>query len=387
MESNNIPQLRFKEFTDEWQEKKLGDILKIGSGRDYKHLDSGNIPVYGTGGLMLNVNNYLYDGESICIGRKGTIDKPQFLKGKFWTVDTLFYTYGFKSSAPRFLFSIFQKINWQKYNEASGLPSLAKTTIEKIKVFVPSLSEQQKISEFIGTIDEKINKLEEKKKAFEKYKKGIMQSIFSQKIMFRDNAGNNYPAWQEKKLGEIGKTYNGLSGKKGDDFGRGSNFITYMQIYNNSKIDPEKFGLVIINNNERQNKVEKGDIFFTTSSETPNEVGLTSVLRIQSPDTYLNSFCFGYRLEFQDITLPEFFGYLFRSYDLRKKIFRLAQGSTRFNISKKEVMKIIINLPTIEEQKKIAEFITSLDNKIELINNKLEQTRLFKKALLQRMFA
>ena len=94
----NVPELRFPEFKREWIEKNISSILKIGNGKDYKHLNKGKIPVYGTGGYMTSVDEFLYEGESVCIGRKGTIDKPRFLQGKFWTVDTLFYTYSFNNS-------------------------------------------------------------------------------------------------------------------------------------------------------------------------------------------------------------------------------------------------------------------------------------------------
>ena len=89
--------MRFGEFEGEWEEKKLREVLTIGSGKDYKHLGVGNIPVFGTGGLMTTVDAFLYDGETVCIGRKGTIDKPMYFKGKIWTVDTLFYTHSFKN--------------------------------------------------------------------------------------------------------------------------------------------------------------------------------------------------------------------------------------------------------------------------------------------------
>jgi type I restriction enzyme, S subunit len=126
----SVPKLRFKDeagrdFPD-WENRTIGNTLSIGSGRDYKHLSNGSIPVYGTGGYMLSVDDYLYDGESVCIGRKGTIDKPTLLNGKFWTVDTLFYTHSFKSCIPKFIYATFQKIDWKNYNEASGVPSLSK---------------------------------------------------------------------------------------------------------------------------------------------------------------------------------------------------------------------------------------------------------------------
>ena len=134
----------------------IGDILSIGAGKDYKHLSNGTIPVYGTGGYMLSVNDWLYDGESVCIGRKGTIDHPFYVKGKFWTVDTLFYTHSFHGILPKYCYYLFQTIEWQQYNEASGVPSLSKSTIEKIKVRIPSIKTQAKAVAVLDTIEESV---------------------------------------------------------------------------------------------------------------------------------------------------------------------------------------------------------------------------------------
>ena len=136
---------------------RLGDILCIGNGKDYQHLNEGDIPVYGTGGLMCHVNESLYDGESVCIGRKGTINKPIFLKGRFWTVDTLFYTHSYKGVLPRFCYHLFCTIDWLTYNEASGVPSLSKSTIEKIPVLIPTIEMQGKIVQILDTIEEKVD--------------------------------------------------------------------------------------------------------------------------------------------------------------------------------------------------------------------------------------
>ena len=108
------------------------------------------------------VDAFLFDGESVGIGRKGTIDKPVFLSGKFWTVDTLFYTHSFNSVTPSFVYRLFLTINWKKHNEASGVPSLSKTTIEKLKVEVPTIKEQEKISKFLDSVDLKISYLQAK---------------------------------------------------------------------------------------------------------------------------------------------------------------------------------------------------------------------------------
>ncbi|EMY6577967.1 restriction endonuclease subunit S [Vibrio alginolyticus] len=176
------PTLRFKaadgsEFPD-WEEKKLGDVLTIGNGRDYKHLSDGDIPVFGTGGYMTSVDGYLYDGETVFIGRKGTINKPYMFNGKFWTVDTLFYTKDFKDILPKFVYAIFQKVNWSLYNEATGVPSLSKSTINKIRLNVPSLSEQEKITEFISSLDQKIDLVNEELEKAKEWKKGLLQQMF-----------------------------------------------------------------------------------------------------------------------------------------------------------------------------------------------------------------
>lgn len=179
--SDNVPKLRFKEFEKdgEWVEKTFEQLFEIGNGRDYKHLDKGEIPVYGSGGYMLAVDDYLYDGESVCIGRKGTIDKPMFLTGKFWTVDTLFYTHSFKNCLPKYIFYVFENINWRDHNEAGGVPSLSKTNIYKIELLLPpTIQEQQKIASCLSSLDALITAQAEKIEQLKWHKKGLMQGLF-----------------------------------------------------------------------------------------------------------------------------------------------------------------------------------------------------------------
>ena len=173
----NVPNLRFPEFQGEWITYKIKDVLSIGNGRDYKHLSNGEIPVFGTGGYMTSVDECLYDGETTFIGRKGSINKPFYYNGKFWTVDTLFYTHSFNGITPKFTYCLFQTINWLKYNEASGVPSLSKDTIEKIKIKIPGLEEQNKIAKLMFALDERIttqNKIIDK---LQSLIKGIAQNI------------------------------------------------------------------------------------------------------------------------------------------------------------------------------------------------------------------
>ena len=161
-----------------WRTVKIGELLRIGNGKDYKHLSIGKIPVYGTGGQMLLVNDYLYDGESVCIGRKGTIDTPMFLKGKFWTVDTLFYTYDFKDVLPKFCYYLFLQINWKLYNEGTGVPSLSKSTIENIKVKIPSLEQQQKICSILDCYEHKTDNEEQILELYHSEKQYLLRQMF-----------------------------------------------------------------------------------------------------------------------------------------------------------------------------------------------------------------
>ena len=161
-----------------WRTVKIGELLRIGNGKDYKHLCIGKIPVYGTGGQMLLVNDYLYDGESVCIGRKGTIDTPMFLKGKFWTVDTLFYTYDFKDVLPKFCYYLFLQINWKLYNEGTGVPSLSKSTVENIKVKIPSLEQQQKICSILDCYEHKTNNEEQILELYHSEKQYLLRQTF-----------------------------------------------------------------------------------------------------------------------------------------------------------------------------------------------------------------
>ena len=170
-------------------------------------------------------------------------------------------------------------------------------------------------------------------------------------------------SWEQRKLGECGETYTGLSGKTKEDFGHGdARFVTYMNVFSNPIADKDKVEAVEID--KSQNCVQYGDVFFTTSSETPEEVGMSCVWLENTDNTYLNSFCFGYR---PTINIdPYFMAYVLRSNTVRKKIVFLAQGISRYNISKNKVMEIEIPLPTLEEQKLLGKYFDNLDNLITL---------------------
>lgn len=180
--TTNYKQSELGLIPEDWEVKSLGEMVKIGHGRDYKNLKSGDVPVYGTGGYMTSVNDFLYEGETVCIGRKGTIDKPQYHSGKIWTVDTLFYTYDFKSLNPKYLFYKFCLIDWLSMNEASGVPSLTAKNIEDIQIAIPTEEEQTAIANVLSSMDKEIETLNTKLEKYRNLKTAMMQQLLTGKI-------------------------------------------------------------------------------------------------------------------------------------------------------------------------------------------------------------
>ena len=153
-EGQTVPEIRFEGFTDAWEKRKFSDVIEIGSGMDYKHLEEGNVPVYGTGGYMLSVDKALSDDkDAIGIGRKGTIDKPYILRAPFWTVDTLFYCIPKEDYDLDFTSCLFQNVNWKKKDESTGVPSLSKVIINNVETITPIFDEQKKIGDYFRILD------------------------------------------------------------------------------------------------------------------------------------------------------------------------------------------------------------------------------------------
>jgi len=249
--------------------------------------------------------------------------------------------------------------------------------IRSFKITLPPVHEQTKIAKILSTWDKAIDVTEKLIENSKAQKKALMQQL-----LIDHEASTKF---KEYKLGNLGSTYTGLSGKTKDDFGKGKPFIPYLNIFINSRVNIKAISLVSISKDEKQYKVVYGDVFFTTSSETPDEVGMSSVLLDEVEELYLNSFCFGFRLDNFDTLSPEFAQYLFRGQNIRRQIFKLAQGATRYNLSKKSLLKITLKLPSIKEQQKIASILFAADKEIKLLQQKYDFLVQEKKALMQQL--
>jgi len=260
----------------------------------------------------------------------------------------------------------------------------------EIQIPLPPLREQSKIASILSTVDDKIDSINKRIEETRKLKQGLMQRLLTQGIghtKFKDSPLGRIPeGWEVEVLGDLGKTFNGLSGKTKEHFGKGRPFIPYKNIFKNSSIDPSYLDYVTICEDENQTQVQYGDIFFTTSSETAAEVGFSSVLLTELPNTYLNSFCFGFRLHDFNILLPEYARYLMRGDLTRKAITELAQGYTRYNLSKITLLeRLQLGIPPLAEQSKIASVLSAIDDKYDHMFEKKTEYYKLKKGLMQQL--
>lgn len=265
------------------------------------------------------------------------------------------------------------------YGARSDRMNVTQDMMDLMPLPYPPESEYKKIVRILLNQD-RVVALQEKLLAEKlRQKQYLMQVLLTGKKRLPGFTGK----WNYVQMKTLGTTYSGLSGKNKEDFGKGRPYIPYINIYSNAVIDTNNFDYVSIAENEKQNSVKYGDIFFTTSSETPDEVGMSSVLLEKVDNLYLNSFCFGFRLHNFLTLLPQYAVYYFRGGNFRRILNSLAQGSTRFNLSKNNLLKAMLLLPPIKEQQAIVEILRAIDREINLLRQALGQERQKKKALMQ----
>ena len=262
---------------------------------------------------------------------------------------------------------------------SNSMKNISKERLLEIRIPRPSIEEQKFIVEAISDIETLIYDLEKLIKKKRNIFTGTMQSLLSGKKRISDSL------WEKYVIGDIGDFYSGLTGKSKDDFGKGNaRYITFLNVLNNTVIDISKLESVQVNEDEYQNEVLKGDLFFNTSSETPEEVGMCAVLMDSIRNTYLNSFCFGFRLKTKKVHAL-FFSYYFNSQEGRKIMRVLAQGATRFNLSKDYFSQTEIELPPYEDQVEIAQTLADMEGNILSLEKKCLKYKAMKQGMMEEL--
>lgn len=379
MATNNI------NIPNGWSVKKLRGCLEIKHGKPQHNIEdkNGTYPILASGGEIGRTNSFLCNKPSVLIGRKGTIDKPQYMDIPFWTVDTLFYSLIKSGYLAKYIFYKFETINWNKYNEGSTIPSLSSSTIHSIKVLLPPLAEQEKIAEILSCWDEAIEKLSDLIEQKKLLKKGLMQKLLTGKTRL---SGFTQP-WKTIKLGEIGTFSSAGVDKKiepGEDL---VHLLNYMDVYRNTFLYSKDAAMVVSAPDAKikQCDLKKGDIFFTPSSETMDDIAHSAVVMED-----IDNGVYSYHIVRLRPKIPldiVFSAYMCQTDGFYKQAYSLCCGSgQRYVLSQNDFRKIEVTIPSdIAEQKAIADILQSCDLEIEKLKNKLDLLKLEKKGLMQQL--
>ncbi|WP_306791598.1 restriction endonuclease subunit S [Agathobacter rectalis] len=382
MKKDLTPTVRFDGYKKAWKKEKLSRIVDVKNGMDYKHLQRGDIPVYGTGGYMLSVNEALsYKDDAVGIGRKGTIDKPYILKAPFWTVDTLFYAVPKENNDINFVFGLFQNVDWKKKDESTGVPSLTKNAINDTDVFVTDYVEQKTIGEYFKNFDDMIKLHQQEIDRLVCVRKAMIEKMFPQN-------GADVPAvrfgqykepWRLCQFSEIFKERH-IIDTISDEYPQLAFTIEEGVIRPEDKKTNKRDFLIIDKANKKYLQTEYDDIIYN-----PANVIYGAIHR-----NALGKGCVSpiYKIFYtdQDSTFMEC---IVRHPRFIKEISRSMEGTVkklRTLKPKAFLEKRAYIAPSIEEQQQIGEYFRQMDRLIEIEKEELEKIKHIKSACMEKMF-
>lgn len=406
--NKRVPELRFPEFEGEWEERKLGEMGEIYSGgtprsTEKSYYEPKEIPWITSTELnkkkIDHVNNYIskkgFSNSSAKMVRKGTLLLALYgatagVVGITYidaSINQAVLAIELRNDSNYYIYTLLNRNRKKiilKYTQG-GQPNLSGNLVKSITINIPSLSEQQKIGDFFYKIDKKLELQQQRIEALKEYKKGMMQKIFSQEIRFKDDNGKDYPEWEEKRLGEVSKNY---GGKPLEKYVHGDADFKFISIGNYSKDGKyvDNGQRIILNEKTKEKLLNKDDIAIVLNDKTKTGDIIGSSILINTNNEYIYNQR-TQRVVFDKNVFNIHFIWLQLNWTrFRKEIFRRSQGGTQIYINFSEVEKIPLSIPSLPEQTKIANFLSSLDKKIELEEEKLENFKQFKKGLMQKMF-
>lgn len=408
---SNVPKLRFSEFHGEWEEKKLKEIsslLKDGSHGTHKefsdsqylllsakNVKNGKINTYSNDRRISKEDyakiykNYELKNGDIVLTIVGTIGRTAIvddLKNIAFQRSVAFFR--FDDYCSNYMFHVFNTKMFQneldRRKVISAQPGIYLGDLGKIRFTLPQKQEQEKIASFLTSVDTKIEQLSKKESFLQEYKKGVMQKIFNQEIRFKDDDGSEFCEWEETI---IGKNISNIGGTPLEKFVSKYSAYKFISIGNysvNGKyIDNGQ--RIELNEKTKTKLLNQNDLVMVLNDKTSSGDIIGSSILIDEDNKYIYNQR-SERITCKDNVLPLYLWHYFNSKQFRKKVFSLAQGGTQIYINFSSIKSILIKLPSIEEQNKIANFLSSIDIKIEQAQKQLEKTKEFKKALLQHMF-
>jgi type I restriction enzyme S subunit len=392
---------------EDWECARISDVAKLESGHTPSKREAsywnGSIPwvsLFDTEGLQgkeifetakmvteEGINNSsarILPKGTVVFSRTATVGKTTVMGCEMATSqDFANYICGPKLH-NHFLVFLFRNMGrtWKSLMAGSIHNTIYMPVFKALQIILPPLHEQRAIATALSDVDALLGALERLIAKKRDLKQAAMQQLLTGNIRLPGFDGE----WEFKALGDLGSTFGGLTGKTKADFGEGSGrYITFMNVMNNVVINCDAFERVKVSPTESQNRVMKGDLLFNGSSETPEEVALCSVLAEDVPNLFLNSFCFGFRFREAVETDGLFLAYYLRSKLGREMMKSLAQGSTRYNLSKVALLKSLLLLPRISEQKAIAAVLSDMDAELASLEQRIAKTRTLKQGMMQEL--
>jgi type I restriction enzyme S subunit len=363
----------------DWDVKKLGDIFTIGHGKS-QHLiacDYGAYPILGTGGKMGLTNHFLYDKPSVLIGRKGTLDKPQYIDIPFWTIDTLFFTRFNSNYSSKYVFFVAQTIKWSSYSEASGVPSLTGNIIEKIQIPIPpTLTEQTNIAIALSDVDALIENTEKLIAKKADIKQGTMQELLTGKRRLPGFSGE----WEAKRLGDVATFFKGKGLPKSALSESGAEpCIHYGELFTRY---PETIGYIFSRTDIAEGVFRSvaNDVLMPTSDVTPRGLAKASCIRVDG--VILGGDILVIRSD-KNYVHGSFLSLVIRYEETQ--VLQLVTGSTVYHLYGSDMKNFIFSMPPLPEQTAIAEVLSNMDAEITTLERDLNKYRDIKQGMMQEL--
>lgn len=374
------------EIPEHWDFRRLKNFAEIGSGQDQKGIenDNGKYSIYGTGGLMGKTNEFLYEGPSVILGRKGTIDNPFYVTEPFWTVDTAYYTKIKENVDPRFFFYCCRTIQFDYYKYGSAVPSMSQRDLNQIRLPYPPPEEQKIIADYLDAQSAKITRFIQSKKRFIELLKEQRQSIITQAIT---NGINDGVKMKETVLGEIPEHWKVRRLK----FMADVNFSTvdkhshkeekqvrlcnYVDVYKHEYITND-FDFMIATATDAELKrftVKKGDVIITKDSETADDIAIPALV-VEDLENVVCAYHLAYIKPNRELVESEFLFRLFQSKKINSHFEVAAKGVTRHGLSYDDINSVFLPYPpTLNEQKEIIKHIKSETRTLDIAISKAER--------------
>lgn len=403
-QKSNIPALRFPEFKEEWEETRLGKIGEFVSGIGFAESEQGGqigVPFFKVSDMNLPenthemrvANNYVTESQiqkekykpinrkSIIFAKVGA---AVFLERKrlaenFLIDNNMMAFLPNDDQRISFYRILFDRIRLSKYAQVGALPSYNSSDLKTIKLKLPIPKEQKKIADFLTAVDQKIAQLTEKKSCLEQYKKGVMQRLFTQPLRFHDTNGNPFPDWEEKKLGDIAKVYDGTH-QTPDYVEQGIPFYSVEHITGKNFSDTKFISEEVYERECKKVKIEKGDILMTRIGDIGSSIHISWDVRASF---YVSLALIKANKNYNSQFLDQYIKSENFQRELHRKTIHVAFPK-KINLG--EISECLVKLPSKPEQQKIADFLTAIDTKITVLGNQLGAAQDFKKSLLQKMF-